>query len=82
MLLKSMYSLERRYLLSYSTYLYSRLIGGNLTLRICNYYDLIFYEFIISFILILSIILLGLIPNLVLDLLTVSHFLLLEKFKF
>lgn len=82
MLLKSMYSLERRYLISYSTYLYSRLIGGNLTLRICNYYDLIFYEFIISFILILSIILLGLIPNLVLDLLTVSHFLLLEKFKF
>jgi NADH:ubiquinone oxidoreductase subunit 4 (subunit M) len=66
----------------YSTYLYSRLVGGNLTLRINNYYDLIFYEVLISIILIFSIFVLGVVPNLVLDLLNVSHFLLLEKLKF
>ncbi len=67
---------------SYSTYLYSRLIGGNLTLRILNYYDLIFYEIVICFILIFMVLLFGLIPNIVLDLLHISHFFLLEKFKF
>lgn len=66
----------------YSLYLYSRLVGGNLTLRINNYYDLIFYEVLISIILIFSIFVLGVVPNLVLDLLNVSHFLLLEKLKF
>lgn len=81
MLLKAC-TVWREVIFIYSTYLYSRLIGGNLTLRIFNYYDLIFYEIIISLILIISIIILGLVPNLVLDLLQISHFLLLEKLKF
>lgn len=65
----------------YSLYLYSRLTGGNLTKRLYNYFDLIFYEILISFSLIFSILLFGLIPNLILDCLTVSHFFLLEKLK-
>jgi len=65
----------------YSTYLYLRLIGGNLTFNIQNYYDLTFFEIIISMVLLFLILIFGISPNFILDVLNISHVLLLEKLK-
>lgn len=66
----------------YSLYLYTRLMNGNLTFYLKNYNDLIFYEFIISIILIILILFLGLMPNFILDILSSSHYLILERIKY
>lgn len=65
----------------YSLYLYLRLIGGNLTFNIQNYYDLTFFEIIISMVLLFLILIFGISPNFILDVLNISHVLLLEKLK-
>lgn len=66
----------------YSLYLYTRLTGGNLTLYIENYSDLIFLEILISTILFSLICILGICPNFILDILSSTHFIILERIKF
>ena len=66
----------------YSLYLYTRLMNGNITFYLKNYSDLMLYEFLISITLIFLIILIGLIPNVVLEFLSSSHYLILERTKY
>lgn len=66
----------------YSLYLYTRLTSGNLTAFIKNYSDLFSYEILICNTLILFIIILGIFPNFILEILNAAHFLILERIKF
>ena len=66
----------------YSLYLYTRLMNGNLTSYLKNYSDLLSYEIYISITLIFFIIFFGFMPNFILELLSSSHFLILERIKF
>lgn len=65
----------------YSLYLYTRLMNGNLTFYLKTYSDLLQYEILISITLVLLIIFLGIYPNAIIEILSSSHYLILEKTK-
>lgn len=66
----------------YSLYLYTRLMNGNITYYLKTYSDLVFYEYLISLILTFIMLYLGLMPNFVLDILSASHYLIIERIKY
>ena len=66
----------------YSLYLYTRLTSGNLTSFIKSYSDLMLFEVIIGCILVFFIFTLGFFPNLIIDILNSTHFLILERVKY
>jgi len=65
----------------YSLFLYSKLFAGTLTLYCYTYKDITGVELIISVILVVSIFVLGICPNLILDIFEAYSFLLIEKGK-
>lgn len=65
----------------YSLYLYARIINGNISIFINNYFDIFDIEILILILLLVSIFLLGIFPNCSLDLNFSSIILILEKSK-